>query len=428
MSIDSATRKLYRIVEDGLCIGCGICQEIAGPDVIRVVPAKTGYEHPVVVGHLDDATVEKIYDVCPGTRVDGLPADCVDPESKHDNVWGYWMRIARAWATDPQTRFEGSTGGVLTALAHYLLDSRQVDFILHARPSSEQPSFGQAHISYSTEDVNQGIGSRYGPTATLIDINQALARQKPFAFIGTPCDIGALRNYARLHGSVNEYVRYWLTPVCGGFMAPSSMNNFLQRIGIEPESVSALRYRGRGCPGPTRVEHGAGVSEFHYLDFWGDDESQWGLPFRCKICPDGIGDSADIAASDTWPGGSPTRAGSVDDPGTNAIIARTRAGLELMESAERKGYLTLEYDISPDELSIYQPHQMRKKYSVWARHQGMLDEGLLAPVTHGLRIAELATELPEDTNSFQRQGTRIRIRQGKVQQPAPEPRSPTSDS
>ena len=32
-----------------------------------------------------------------------------------------------------------------------------------------------------------------------------------------------------------------------------------------------------------------------YNSFWGE-ESTWRVPFRCKICPDAIGESVDIAA------------------------------------------------------------------------------------------------------------------------------------
>ena len=44
------------------------------------------------------------------------------------------------------------------------------------------------------------------------------------------------------------------------------------------------------------------------------------MPFRCKICPDAIGESADVAALDTWPGGSPKG----EDEGFNAVIARKK--------------------------------------------------------------------------------------------------------
>ncbi len=419
---EAATPKaqLDAIVEQGLCIGCGLCQAVAGEDVVRVVKTASGYLHPVVVGDLEQAQVDRIYEVCPGTRIEGLPQRLIDEDTRIDNVWGPWQRMVRAWAADEEMRYEGATGGVLTALAAYLLDSGRVNFVLHARASASEPSFGDATISRSRADVLAAAGSRYGPTATLIDIDAVLALDEPFAIVGTPCDLSALRNHAEFDPRVDQLVRYWMTMVCGGFGAPETTLAFYRRNGIDPAEVTALRYRGRGCPGPTRVETTGGVSEHHYLDYWGEDESMWGLPFRCKICPDGIGEGADIAASDTWIGGSPNRVDSETDPGTNGVIARTAAGSELLAAAAADGALTIEYDIVPDDMTIYQPHQMHKKYAVWARHQGLGDAGRIVPRTARLRIEELARELSAENLRYQREGARRRVEIGKATLPTPE--------
>lgn len=413
-------QRLYAIVEQGLCIGCGLCQSVAGEDRVRVTKTTSGYLHPVIEGELDHDTVDRIYEVCPGTRIEGLPQRLVEPDTRHDNVWGPWRRMVRAWAGDPEIRFEGSTGGVLTALGQYLLTSGRVEFILQVKTSAAEPSFGDPTLSFTEADVFEAAGSRYGPAAALTDIGAALDRGQPFAFIAKPCDVSALRNYARQDDRVDQLVRYMLVMVCGGFGTPQGTINFYQRVGIDPERVTGLRYRGRGCPGPTRVETGDEAQEFHYIDYWGEDETTWSLPFRCKICPDGIGEAADIAAADTWIGGGPNRVDSVDDPGTNALIARTRAGEELIAAAAEAGALTLEYDIPPDTMSLYQPHQVNKKYAVWARHQGLRDAGRIVPHTERLRIEELAQDLPEETNAFQRNGTRRRIEIGKATEPTPE--------
>ena len=103
----------------------------------------------------------------------------------------------------------------------------------------------------------------------------------------------------------------------------------------------------------------------------------------------------------------------------NAIIARSKAGEELLANAIADGALTIEYDITADDMSIYQPHQMHKKYAAWARHQGWSDEGRITSQTARLRIEELASELPEDRNQYQRDGTRRRILDGKVTEPTP---------
>lgn len=414
------TERMNAIAEQGLCIGCGLCQSVAGEDRIRVTKTQNGDLRPVVVGELDDAIVDHVYDTCPGTRATGPAAHRLDDKTKIDNVWGPWRRMIEAWAGDEEMRFEGSTGGVLTALAAYLLESGRVSFVLHTRTSDTDPGFGQRHVSRTRADVMMACGSRYGPTATLIDLEDALAAGEPFAFIGKPCDLTALGNQARHDPRIDQLVKYRLAMVCGGFMPTQSCKETIRDRGFDADAVTAIRYRGRGCPGPTTIKTGEQVHEMHYLDFWGEDASQWSLPFRCKICPDGIGEQADIAAADNWPGGAPDRVESETDPGTNAVIVRTRAGQELFDAAVADGALIAGDEQTPDSISAYQPHQMRKKYSVWPRLDGLADAGHFRPRYEGLRLAELAADLPDAVNEMQRAGTAQRVRDGKVREETPQ--------
>ncbi|NIR29060.1 MAG: coenzyme F420 hydrogenase, partial [Gammaproteobacteria bacterium] len=179
-----------------------------------------GYERPVVVGDLDHETVDAIYDVCPGVHVEGLPERLEDADTRLDPVWGPHQRMVRAYAADAAVRFRAATGGALTALTLFLVETERVAFALHAKASSTHPTFGERHLSFETAHVIEGAGSRYGPTATLVDVREVLDRGAPFAFCAKPCDIAALRNYARHDPRVNRLVKYWLTPVCGGFLPP----------------------------------------------------------------------------------------------------------------------------------------------------------------------------------------------------------------
>ena len=87
------------------------------------------------------------------------------------------------------------------------------------------------------------------------------------------------------------------------------MRGFLAGADVDMDALTSFSYRGNGCPGPTRFEvaDGRTVSVTHF-DFWGEDESAWSLPFRCKICPDGIGEAADIVWPAAGPMARPTRA------------------------------------------------------------------------------------------------------------------------
>ena len=118
--------QLNDIVTNGLCIGCGLCESIAGRDKVKIVMTPEGRERPSIGSThipLDSLINETIYATCPGTQIHGLPAWLIEPETEIDAVWGPLLRIDRGYAADPDIRFRGSTGGVLTALAIYLLEA-----------------------------------------------------------------------------------------------------------------------------------------------------------------------------------------------------------------------------------------------------------------------------------------------------------------
>ena len=143
------------------------------------------------------------------------------------------------------------------------------------------------------------------------------------------------------------------------------------------------------------------------------------LPFRCKVCPDGIGEAADIAAADNWPGGSPDPEIEHLDPGTNAVVIRTEAGQRLVRDAARAGYLTLVEEIGPRHMDGVQPHQRNKKLVVRARWDGLAAEGRTVPRSARLRLDALGAELDPDFYAAQREGTRQRVMDAKTDERRP---------
>ena len=103
-------------------------------------------------------------------------------------------RVSRYLTGDPQVRFQASAGGGLSALAIYLLEKGEVDFILHVAASREKPMRSERHLSFDRAQVLAGAGSRYGPAAPLTDFVSLLEHGRPFAVIAKPCDLAAIRN------------------------------------------------------------------------------------------------------------------------------------------------------------------------------------------------------------------------------------------
>jgi coenzyme F420 hydrogenase subunit beta len=415
---DRTPLTLDEIVEGGLCIGCGLCRAVAGRDSagaarIQIVLTPEGRDRPVAVRALDVATLERINQVCPGTRVEGARAGS-QSEALHDTVWGSAERLAVGYAGDPAVRHRGSSGGVLTALGQFLLASGRVKFILHVAASKSLPMRTRRALSFDAASVLEGAGSRYGPGSPLEDFDAVLERGEPFALIGKPCDIAAVRNLARVDARVDEYLRYALTFVCGGASDLTKSEDVARGLNVRPDELSLLRYRGNGNPGPTRLETKDGRSfELTYQQMW-QDEATWQIQPRCKICPDAIGESADLAASDVWPGGAPTG----EDAGFNGIIVRTSKGLELYQAALEAGVIVVQPGkVNFRDFDEFQPHQVHKKRAVWARLAGMSAAGRPVPETLNLRLKECARLNTFVENLDEARGARRRARAGRLGEP-----------
>ena len=402
----SVINSLSDITENGLCIGCGICQSIAGNENISISMTEKGRLEPKENKPLNNEIFDKIKKTCPGVIVEGLPKEAIANKSKYDLVWGYYLSLFYAWSTDKDIRFKSSTGGLLNGLSLYLLESKKVRFILHTGTDPKQPMRSVSRYSYNKQELlNSGSCSRYGPSSPLDKFNEALNKDEPFAFVGKPCDISAIRQLSKIDRRVNELCKYLLTLVCGGFGEFTKSQDFIDSFNVKEEELSIFRYRGYGNPGKMYIKTNSGEEhDKEYNSFWGE-ESTWRVPFRCKICPDAIGDSSDLAALDTWPGGSPVG----EDEGFNAAIIRTKKGYDLVHDARDEGYIKIGNHLKIEDINDFQPHQVSKKKAVYARHQGMKNINRPTLNTKNLRIKELYDLNTKEFNENEAKGISSRL-------------------
>ena len=402
----SVINSLSDITENGLCIGCGICQSIAGKENISISMTEKGRLEPKENKPLNNEIFDKIKKTCPGIIVEGLPKEAIDNKSKYDLVWGYYLSLFYAWSTDKDIRFKSSTGGLLNGLSLYLLETNKVKFILHTGTDPKKPMRSVSRYSYNKQELlNSGSCSRYGPSSPLDKFNEALNKNEPFAFVGKPCDISAIRQLSKIDRRVNELCKYLLTLVCGGFGEFTKSQDFIDSFNVKEEELSIFRYRGYGNPGKMYIKTNSGEEhDKEYNSFWGE-ESTWRVPFRCKICPDAIGDSSDLAALDTWPGGSPVG----EDEGFNAAIIRTKKGYDLVHDARDEGYIKIGNHLKIEDINDFQPHQVSKKKAVYARHQGMKNVNRPTLNTKNLRIKELYDLNTKEFNENEAKGISSRL-------------------
>ena len=344
---------------------------------------------------IDAGSDAKILRACPGAIA--RPND--EPTPHTDPVWGGYRRMQVAWAADPETRFRAATGGVLTALATQLLRSGKARFILHCAADPCAPMRSKWVLSETPEQVLDRAGSRYGPSDTLAGLRSALVRDEPFAVVAKPCDAGALRELARSDQQLSQNLVAVLVMVCGGASDLGKSQALLGDHDLTEADLTLFRYRGYGNPGPTRVETRDGrVVQKTYNEMWAD-EAGWRIQTRCKLCPDALGEAADIAAADIWPDAAPEG----DDEGFNGVIVRTEAGRRLFDFAGQAGALKTGAAITPRQFDGYQPHQVKKKHALLARLRGMARGGSPTYQHEGLRLDLLdAQDGQEEAGTLQR--------------------------
>ena len=392
-------RSIAEIVATDLCIGCGLCEALTGGRV-EMVMTPAGSLRPSPPDGFTPAEEATLVAACPGAVAEAR----VEEGCESDPVWGAYRTMARAWAGDPDVRYRAATGGVLTALGIHAVRTGRVDFVLHVGADPEQPMRSRWVISETPESVRANTASRYGPTAPLAGLAAALDRGQPFAIIAKPCDLGAVHALSSADPRIDEMCVLRLVLVCGGQSRLSKSQAVLDEFGLNETEVALFRYRGHGNPGPTVVETRDGRRFTKpYLEMW-EDESGWQVETRCKFCPDALGEAADVASADIWPGGAPIG----EDEGFNGIIVRTAAGEELVASAAAAGELVLDRPITPREFDGLQPHQVRKKEALAARYQGLADCGIAPIETRGLRIEELGRRLDDERYDHERAGSRRR--------------------
>ena len=405
--------EIDNIIEEGLCIGCGLCASVFPKEITMQVSA-TGNLRPYEDTALTDNQTSHLKSFCPGVIVSGLPENKVSDSRKVDPTWGAIESVFTGHSSDPEVRHKAATGGALTATCLYLLESGQVDAVLQVAGGGLKAYFGHSQQSKTADDIVKASGSIYASTAPLEHLLEILKTGINIALVAKPCDISAVRLLGKTEKRIDTQIKALLAPMCGGFFPPASMDNFLASVDADENDVESVSYRGEGCPGPTtiRFKDGSSLSKT-YLDFWGTDSSQWQMPWRCRICPDGSGEAADIVSGDTWPNCEPTIEMMEDDLGTNVIISRTTRGNNIIKGAIESNFLRCTGVSSSLDLDHWQPHLVHKKITADARYNGMRKVGQNGLSTVDLRTQSLKNRMSSADYEAEAKGTAERIKIGK---------------
>ncbi len=299
---------------------------------------------------------------CPAYATDFTPPATALPRDPALNDWGSVLEIWEGYAVDPEIRFQGSSGGALTAIGTYCIEQLAMHGVLHVGQSPTDPLRNTTRLSRSRAELLHSCGSRYSPASVCNGLGLVESAPAPCAVIGKPSEIAGVTNACKARPALRDKVGVTLSFFCAETPSTGGTIALLRRKGVDPAAVEQLRFRGRGWPGhfeAVRKGETQPAVKMTYRESWGQLQAH--RPWSVQMWPDGTGELADITCGDPWyevPDGN--------NPGFSLVIARSERGVEILRGARERGYLHLT-PAEPWKLEKSQSGLLLKKGSIWGR-------------------------------------------------------------
>ena len=364
-----------RVLADDLCSGCGACCQLDPGLEMQLSP--DGFSRPVrtaATPQAADPAVQRAFRrVCPGVSL--RPPE--EAGQRFHPTMGRYLQAWSGWAGDPEVRRRGSSGGVLTALAGWL--SERGTAVVGAGVSPADPRRTVAVTITSREEALAAAGSRYAPVS--------VAQHEPAgAVVGKPCEVSALRSLAGVRA---EPEPVYLSFFCAGTPSQHATDALVRGLGVEDgDPVEDLWYRGRGWPGAFSVVSADRTATLSYDQSWGQHLGP-AVQWRCKLCPDGVGEFSDITAADYWDVDEHGYPSFAEGDGRSAVLVRTRRGQQVLAEALAAGVVQLE-PLDLDALAQVQPLQVQRRSTMAGRLLGHGLAGRRLPTYRGFGLVTLA--------------------------------------
>lgn len=385
---------LNRVLKNDLCSGCGMCSSVASDDAVQIRLNADGYHRPVLnkayagKSIASEEASSAFAKSCPALNLDIRPYKTAN----YHPVWGEILETLKGHALDNEVRQAGSSGGVISALAQYCLEQKLVDGVIQIQASQTDPLENVATISRSRQNIIASSGSRYAPASPAQALKWVAMSTEKYLFIGKPCDVAAVRQMQAHDPRLKQNIPYVVSFMCAGTPSLHGSEQVLDQLGVERDDVTSFRYRGDGWPGLTKATLKNGDARtMTYNDSWGKVLNRH-LQTRCKICPDGIGEFADIVCADGWEGDEKGYPSFEERDGNSLILIRTDKGRELFRNAEANGVVQAEAFDTAGIFAI-QPFQYYRRTTILPRLWAMKLLMLKTPSYKGFELGKGIREI-----------------------------------
>lgn len=333
-----------------LCNRCGSCVGLSEGKIIFT--DREGDYRPVVVLEPNEALSTRILHSCAGK-------DFNFPEYRNHiyknspefhTYTGPFHHIYIAHANDEKIRQTGASGGMISSILVYLLQSGQIEGAVVTGMSKEKPWLTQAFIATSEAEIMEAAQSKY----IITSVNEILPEIEAFkgrlAYVGLPGQVQSIRKLQGINDPSVKNIKYIFGPFYGNTLHFSSVRSFLRSYKIKDyQNINKLYFRYGEWPGNMRVEMSDGraveLPKFH---------ANYLIPFHIVknslLCTDLSNEFTDISGGDAWAPVYEERG-----KGFSMVLGRSHEGMRILNEMEQKGLISLQ-PITQDEAITMHSH------------------------------------------------------------------------
>lgn len=375
------TNSIQSVITQALCSACGGCAAACPAKAISMRENAGGFLTATVDSErcIDCGKCRKICPSVPKNQtIQDLPA----------NLHGPCLEGFIGHACKKSVRYEGQSGGLVTALLLYLLDFGKIDGAITNRFDSEKRR-PKAVYANTRKELLDSSGSYYTQSAVVKAVLEHSGQRLAAVVLG--CQAESLELFQK---TTDKQIRpeYLLGLICAGQNSGHMIDKLIARSECSAEEVP-LKFRFRythpaygGWPGNVLV-----VTDSRRYTL--NRRERFALKpicesYRCLLCYDQMCGNADLVCGDPW--------GIEGDhsAGETVVIARTEKGLQLLRDASEAGYIEL-CPLPAEKILAGETVDTRHKTKVAAGFLTCQAEGWGYPYTLSPPVAEQLAGVPK---------------------------------
>ena len=333
-----AKQNIGLTVKDGLCIGCGICEDICPKKCIRIDRGRLNVPHVDEKNCVDCGLCRK---VCAGRgiEIEGRAKQLFGEAQQYHKMLGHYIKTYKGYSTEYENRFHCASGGCLSQFLIWLLEKGVIDGAVVTGYEFKNPMQPHVYIASNREEVLAGKSSKYC-VVTMNGIAKEIHNTPgKYVVVGLPCHIHAFRKYGGVDKKVGERIIGYFPIYCSSNKNMDSQHYLVWRYKVDKDRIKSFAYRDNGCLGSMffRDDQGNNVVEpIEYLDFYKGMKAFFSIP-RCALCPDFFGELGDVCFGDLNVGKE-----TDDKIGINSVITRNKKWDDLLNLCVEEGKLFFE--------------------------------------------------------------------------------------